>query len=344
MSLLAWRGMPDENGAMRDDHGELVQIGDNDGDMRPSPVLAQVPFGPRSVMSSKWQDLGVAVRRMTTQGGDSLPGGVNVQPGLGIGDPFGPQPSFAGTDLGSPTSPGYGFVAYENDGQGGVRIKHNTVASGSIVGTKPSSVHKGQNVYEVRLGQSVLGSQVDRYAHYAAQLLTGNAVRGEFRILGHDANTLYLQRQNQLSGNHSLPEGLTSVKVLDKFFWVFNGNVQGFSQVYQAGGTQQNPILAPRANIRIGFAFHKDPGNPDLSTPGEDQNRLPKRPGTFLFDMNSPGAIETIRSQHLRYVKWHVLFDTSFQATTNPNFQNNESLGPLSERPQLRMLVTPFRY
>ena len=67
-------------------------------------------------MRGKWVDRGVIVRRMTVQGGDGMPAGVEVQPGLRIGNDFGPQQFFEGTDVGAlPTSPGYGFIAYEND-------------------------------------------------------------------------------------------------------------------------------------------------------------------------------------------------------------------------------------
>ncbi|MHC4898092.1 MAG: Ig-like domain-containing domain [Planctomycetota bacterium] len=338
MALLAWRGIPDENGILRDDNGVIVDIGDNDGDMRPSPVLMPPAFGPRSRMRGKWQDRGVVVRHMTTTGGDGVAGGVNVQPGMKVNDDFGPQQFFAATDVSSPASARYGFIAYEDDGQGGVRIKHSTVASGSIAAAKASAVHKGQSVYEVHLTQSVLGSQQDRYAHYAAQLLAGSTVRGEFRILGHDASTLYLQTDNQLSADDSLPGDITSVRVLDKFFYVFTGNVQGFPETYVDGAGARTPT----ANIQIGFAFHRDPARPDLSTSGEDQNRFPKRLGTFLYDMNSPAAVEAIRSQHMRYVRWDLLFDTVFES--NPRVPTQRSLGPRTKRPELRTLIIPHRF
>jgi hypothetical protein len=223
-------------------------------------------------------------------------------------------------------------------------IKHTTVASGAVLATKETSVHKGQNVYEIRLTQSVLGGQSDRYSHYIAQLLTGSAVRGEFRILGHSANTLYLLPVNELSANDSLPSGVDTVKVLAKFFHVFTGTKEGFSQTYPTTASLTKD-LAPKANIQIGFAFHKDPGKPDLSTPGEDQNRFPKRLGTFLYDLLSPTAVEAVRTQHLRYVQWDLLFDTRFQANPSSSpFQNEETLSPLTPRPEIRRLVIPYRY
>ncbi|MHC4918111.1 MAG: hypothetical protein ACYTKC_00820, partial [Planctomycetota bacterium] len=306
MELLAWRGMPDANGQMRDDDGKAISIGDDEGDMRPTPHLAPAPFGSRSRARRKWVDLGASVRRIVASStGDSLPGGV-YDPGAGkIGEDFGPQPFFAGTDVGVPTDPRYGFVRYENDGQGGVRIVHTPVVTGEVDSAQSTAVHKGQNVYEVRLKTSVLGSQIDRYSHYTAQLLTNGAVRGEFRILGHNDNTLYLFRDNALAADDSLPTDITDVKVLDKFFYVFTGAVEGFPQTYSS--SKDN--LAPRGNVQIGFAFHKDPGKPDLSTPGEDQNRFPKRLGTFVYNLNSASAVEAIRAQHLRYMRWDILFD-----------------------------------
>ena len=98
MELLAWRGMPDENGTLRDDAGQVINIGDDEGDMRPTPFLAPAPFGNRSRARGKWTDLGAAVRRIVSQpAGDSLPGGV-FNPGAGqTGQDFGPQPFFDGT-------------------------------------------------------------------------------------------------------------------------------------------------------------------------------------------------------------------------------------------------------
>jgi hypothetical protein len=280
---------------------------------------------------------------VNTRTGDNLPGGV-YNPGAGTtGEDFGPLPMFKGLYLGATTDPKYGYLDYENDGQGGVRTKHTTVASGTVAGDpRPSSVFKGQNVYEVRLTQSVLGSQDNRYAQYTAQLLTGNAVRGEFRILGHDANKLYLAQENELSADDRLPSGVTNVKVLDKFFHVFTGTVEGFSKTYQSGGNQQNPILAPTSNVQIGFAFHKNPADPDLTTvAGQDQNREPKELGTFLYDL----SIGDLRNKHLRYVQWHLLFNTRFQANgPSSPFQNEDSLGPQTQRPALSELRLLFRY
>lgn len=345
MQLLAWRGLPDESGTLRDDNGQLVNIGDNEGDMRPTPFLAPAPFGNRSRARGKWIDLGAAVRRIVSQSaGDGLPGGV-YDPGAGqTGQDFGPQPFFEGTEVASPSSLQYGFVRYKDDGQGGVVIDYgDPVATGAVFSARSGQVHKGQSVYEVRLTQSVLGSQVDRYSHYTAQLLTGSAVRSEFRILGHNANTLYLRPVNELGGDDSLPSGIDTVKVLAKFFHVFTGTIEGFPQTYKTT-TSPNPNvdLAPRANVQIGFAFHKDPSKPDFSTPGEDQNRFPKRLGTFLYDLRNPGGIETIRLQHLRFVQWDLLFDTQFQ--TDGPVKNEQTLGPQTPQPEIRGLALPYRY
>jgi len=345
MELLAWRGMPDENGTLRNDDGQVVSIGDDEGDMRPTPFLAPAPFGNRSRARSKWADFGGAVRRIVNQPtGDNLPGGV-FNPGVGqTGQDFGPLPFFDGTEVASASDPKYGFIRYKDDGQGGVALDFEEVVAGTVFSARDGQVHKGQNVYEVRLNQSVLGSQRDRYSHYTAQLLTGSAVRGEFRIVGHNTNTLYLLPVNEVGANDSLPTGVDTVKVLAKFFNVFTGTIEGFPQTYPTTASA-NKDLAPKANVQIGFAFHKDPGKPDLSTPGEDQNRFPKRLGTFLYDLHNTTAAEAIRNQHLRYVQWDLLFDTRFQANPSSSpFQNEESLSPQTPRPEVRRLVIPYRY
>ena len=37
--FLAWRGFPNASGVWVDDFGNPTAIGDNEGDMRPSPIL-----------------------------------------------------------------------------------------------------------------------------------------------------------------------------------------------------------------------------------------------------------------------------------------------------------------
>src|SRR5690606_20733578 len=133
---LAWRGMPDANGTMRDDSGNPVTIGNNEGDMRPSPLLMPAPFGTRSRVRSHWLDLGAVDRRNTVPGGDGLPRGVEQQGSLPIGTLYGPLPEFAGV---RPSGSKAGFVQVRDDNLGGVVIDHEVIASGlevaSVVAT-----------------------------------------------------------------------------------------------------------------------------------------------------------------------------------------------------------------
>ncbi len=39
---IAWRGFPDASGVMVDDSGNPTNIGDGDGDIRPTPVLLPI--------------------------------------------------------------------------------------------------------------------------------------------------------------------------------------------------------------------------------------------------------------------------------------------------------------
>ena len=82
-NLLAWRGFPNQLGQGVDDSGAVITIGDNEGDIRPSPILLPVPFAAVSRLRSNWIDTGSSSRRPLA-GDDNLPRGIIEQAAAGV--------------------------------------------------------------------------------------------------------------------------------------------------------------------------------------------------------------------------------------------------------------------
>src|SRR5690606_21332556 len=73
--MLAWRGFPNSAGVFVDDSGVPTAIGDDEGDIRPSPTSLPVAFNSKSRVRSKWIDTGSSQRRDLASD-DDLPRGV----------------------------------------------------------------------------------------------------------------------------------------------------------------------------------------------------------------------------------------------------------------------------
>jgi hypothetical protein len=314
--LLAWRGFPDAAGEFVDDFGTPTAIGDDEGDIRPSPYLLPVPFAAQSRVRSRWIDTG-ATRRRPLTAEDDLPRGIVT----GGGAEPGPSWSFAG-NLDPAQAPG--FAPFRVVGSSAV-VDYATIGPlAAITGADANAHHDGRPAFCVELAENALGA-ADRYRHYEAELRDARgAAVGSFRILAHEGRTLLLE-----PGLTGLPAAATQVQVLAKLFAVETSGTETLGPVRSVGGA-----LLPHANVRIGFAFHQDPA-------AGAAGRFPTDPNRFLYDLADP-AFAAWQQQHGRapFVQWDVTFDIAFDGTENG--LNRVDLA--APRPALRFLRLPMRW
>jgi hypothetical protein len=314
-AILGWRGFPNANGQFVDDFNVPTNIGNNEGDIRPSPILMPVPFSAESRVRSKWIDTGVSKRRELAQP-DGNPAGI-------VGAPAGPTFEFAGIDASASTNRGY--VAYQEAGAG-VTIDYGPPVFGPapIAEADANASYLGALAYSVRLDGVSLG-EANRYAQYEAELLDPvDSVVGSFRIYSHTGSELLLD-----PGFGVLPPSATRLQVRAKFFKVVTSGSEGLGPVYTPVGTTR---VIPNSNIRIGFAFHQDPQAATGRFPADEQQ--------FLHNLNDQAFLDWIATNGApRYVQWDVLFDLTYENNSVP-----PSLNPNSPRPELHFLRLPFRF
>lgn len=321
-ALIGWRGFPNSLGQGVGDNGVPVinyntsaKI-DNEGDIRPAPILLPSPFGTKTRLRSKWIDTGSTARRSLPFGDDGLPRGVTD-----TGNLAGPRYEFAGYRATGQNSTGY--TDYELVGSA-ARPRFTTVVPASSVTQLSTSSFLGTPAYQADLADPVLGDVADRFAGYQAELLSASgAVLGGYRILAHGP------QQVLLATDGALPAAAASLRVQAKFYEIFTNGVEGLGQTY-SGFAGRVPV----ANVRIGFAFHTDPSS--ASAP-----RYPVGAGTFTYDLADPAVQETIRALGATFVQWDVLFDTAFQSLAG---DQPLPLRPDTPRPELRFLRVPVRF
>jgi hypothetical protein len=325
--LLAWRGFPNASGTFVDDLNVPTNIGNNEGDIRPSPTLLPSPLSPKSRARSKWIDTGFAQRRELTAE-DGLARGV-------VGD-SGPTFEFAGLDFAGP-QPGY--IDYQALGNTGTRILYPTVLTPTAVSSVASGAsYLGQPAYRITLANAVLGA-ANRYVQYEAELLnSAGSLLSSHRIVSHDDRELLCAVEGDL-----LATDATQVQIRAKFFKVVTNTAEGLGPVYNSlvnGSTVTTPI----ANLRFGFAFHR---NPQAGLSG----RFPANEQDFVRDLNDPALLAWINSPSNpdgpgvfpRYVMWDVVFDIAYRGNQTPQPQA-PSLSPSTPRPELRFLRLPFKF
>ena len=85
----------------------------------------------------------------------------------------------------------------------------------------------------------------------------------------------------------------------------------------------------PVANVRIGFAFHKDPQSGPTG-------RFPANEQLFVRNLQDPDFLAWVQANGApRYVQWDVIFDMSFAGL---------GLTPSTPRQELHFLRLPFRF
>ncbi|MBK8098192.1 MAG: hypothetical protein IPK26_13855 [Planctomycetes bacterium] len=324
--MLAWRGLPQPDGRRVDDAGNVVDIGANEGDIRPAPQLLPTPISARSRARSRWLPLGAAVRRPLA----APDGGARyLLANGGNGAVPGPQFSFAGTTTNAAVG-GPGWVAFDVVGGRALAAAPAVLSTpAGIARAEVGIVHRGQAAHRIELSEAALGELSDRYAHYRVEIadVAGNAL-GSFRILAHEAQSLVV------AATAPWPQGAGRLQVRAHFFDVDVDGSEGLGAVTGTGNA-----ATPAANVRIGFAFHRN--SPAAVQSGEDPDRYPSRVGEFVHDLADPAVAEAVRRFGASWVQWDVLFDIAWSRSPNdPQYR----LSPGSLRPSLRNLVLPFRF
>ena len=333
--LLAWRGFPNENGILVGDNGQEINIGANEGDIRPSPILLPVPYSSKTRARSQWLDMGAAERRPVLAGQGAR--GIIQEPARGLF--AGPTYEFSGVQFGGATGQTDGYVDY-NELPGGlsVAIDYPTMLANraSITDAQPGQTSLGIPVYQVQVtgAPELIGTTPDnRYANYQAELFDNNGtVVGSFRIVEHVSTLGATDATVSLSAaDGALPANATQLQVLAKFFRIDTEGSEGLGSTYRGFASAE---AVPVSNVRIGFAFHQDPADP-LS------ERFPSDPTEFAYNLADPAIQEQIRNLGMRYVQWDVTFDVAYKTRPEdvpPPFSST------SPRPQLEWLRLPFQF
>ncbi|MEM7198807.1 MAG: hypothetical protein AAF628_00975 [Planctomycetota bacterium] len=357
IDYIAWRGFINAAGRWVDDDGndtyaaEAVTEGD-EGDIRPAPVLLPSPISHFSRVRSKWLDTGSSVRRPFSVSGGGGPRTINESGVFQAGPTYG----FAGTNPGGTTARDAwaGYLDYTQAGLGIALVGDVVVAPTTISSVTSDATFQGAPSYRIALTQGALGADQDRYAQYQAQLIdAANQQLGEYRILAHDERTLELSPDQ---GPLPVDLGGLRVRVVAKFVRVRTNGAPGLGPTYSVPVLTGGVRTMPTANVRVGFAFHKDPTSPDFdpADPTRDLNRLPAELGTFLYDLADATVQEQVRTfaggpttgmgPGAPFVMWDVLFNTRFSEDEVNNTAAGNLLSPSSPRPEVTTLVLPYRF
>ena len=299
------------------------------GDIRPVPKLLPVPFSRYSQARTRWIDTGASKRREASSGARAMQGGLP-----------GPEYYFAGLHT---TGPAAGYLKTDTSSGLYAAPEHEFPGSlkrAQVLELVPSSgMRRGVTVHEVRLAPSLLPADGSLAQQRLRLHGTSDAVLGEFRIIDHDGERLYLD-----ASEGKLPNGADQCSIVRKFFEVVTEGTEGLGRIYerQVGQTtERHPI----ANVQFGFAFHLDPSMPDLATSNGkriDRNRFPQDLEEFLHDLETPSARETLRKLQFPFAKVMVRFNRDFEAS-NPAIERG-ALDPDAPQPQLNFIVLPYRY
>ncbi|MCA8974654.1 MAG: hypothetical protein KDC98_08025, partial [Planctomycetes bacterium] len=317
VQALAWRGFYNSQGREVDDSNVETNIGANEGDIRPSPILMPTPFASKTRLRSHWIDTGASSRRRLVAA-DGLARGKVV----GVDAPAdGPTYAFAGT------VPGTGYVDYSIAGELAT-IVAPPVGAPIAVQSVATETYRGEEVYQVELATNALGTVVDLYVQDDAELLNGAGVSlGSFRIVQHSNRVLRLSTE---SG--ALPAGVASVQLRQRYISIVTNGVPGLGGTYP-GSVPQTRV--PQSNLRIGFAFHQ---NPSTTSTG---SRYPTTEGEYLYNLSDSQVQTIIQGMAMPFIQYDLLFDGEFQSVSG---DRPLPLGPDTPRPELHFLRVPFRF
>lgn len=314
--LLAWRGFPDGTGASFDDFGQVVDLGKDEGDIRPAPILLPAPFGPRSRARSHWIDTGRSDRRALAAP-DAFARGVVV----GNGVIAGPRFEFMVPD------PATGFAAWTPTSPSTLRLAAPVVVpSTPLASVDAQATFHGAPAYRLHLATAAL-PVVDRYRNYEVELQDpGETVLARYRILAHDERELLVE-----PGAELLPTNASMLRIVARFFDITTNGIEGLLPRPSSGAGG----LVPQANVRVGFAFHTDPSNANPLAgrypPTSEQH--------FVQDLADPQLLLWLAANQPRFVQWDITFDVAFDGGTGaPRL----TISP--PRLALQSLRLPFRF
>lgn len=281
--FLGWSGFRADDGSRRDDFGTLITALGGQGDIRPAPLLLPLPFSTDGTARarSRWLPLGARQRRALTASDGGSRGVIGSV--LRFESPLRSD----------------GFVPFSLAGSFGRNV-------GAAVFTTPVAVSRietdvpfrGGRAHRVVLASAVsLGTDVDRYAGYVAEMIEG-ASRTWLRVVASDRDVLWLDAEDPM------PTTATAVQIRASFVDLASPEVPI--------GTEGQGAAAPLANARIGFAFHR---HPDAATTGSvDPDRLPNDPREWLFDLGDPALAPMLRAFGPSHVQWDVRFESGVDA------------------------------
>ncbi|MEZ5963391.1 MAG: hypothetical protein R3F56_06040 [Planctomycetota bacterium] len=329
-TLLGWRGYraSPNNQTRIDDLGATITISENGfgiGDIKPSPVLLPVPFGPLSRAVSEPLDLG-RVDRLPT----NVAQGVRaiIERGTSSGDPFtnllaGPTYAFDGTSW-PETSSYQGYLAYDANGAQTAPVVAGSASA--VARVVADAEYNSRPAYRVELATSnaVLAQIPGRYTGYLAQLLgAGGGIVAELRVLGHDGTTIHLDP----SGDALPSTAVTTVQLVASFVAVETNGARGLGPAVSG---------VPQANVRIGFAFYKDATDP--------ATRFPTSGFEYGLNVANSDLVRALRAEQYRYVQYDIVFNTLFSPTAVNNIDTTRKLRPSLPRPVVKELVLPFQF
>ncbi|PIE24364.1 MAG: hypothetical protein CSA62_03525 [Planctomycetota bacterium] len=302
------------------------------GDIRPNPVIMPVPFSQYSQARTRWISTGASVRREASSGARA------VSPGT-----HGPEYFFSGLNKSGKAA---GYI--RTNPSSGIYRPAKVQLAGKVETVVIKSLRdngekfRGQSAHVLEIGSDLLPTD-GSLSNYQLRLYdsVGTELR-DFRILGHDTDTLWLA-----ASSGSAPANAAKFSILDKFFEVITNGNEGLGATYIHGpvGNQQR---FPTANIQVGFAFHKDPANPDFFTQNGqrfDRKRFPQNLNEFVFDLESKGLTsnrEKLRQLSYPFAKIMVRFNTDYNEA-DPTI-SRAGVGPNNSKPGLRFVLLPYRY
>jgi hypothetical protein len=310
-----------------------------DGDIRPDPTLLPVSYGRFSAAVTKWRSTLFTERqeKLNPQVDDSRV--IDSQLGTSGPEWYFSQLQTSGT--------GKGYLATD-DTSGALLFPPQTLLGGKTKAGIESfrnngAVHYGTQAHVVRLDGTYLNDPLKggwSFANYRAKLFDGNGSQvGEYRILAHDDRELMLE-----AGIAPLPEGIKTLSVHAKFIGLETEGAEGLGKTY--GITQGvTTKYYPLANLRVGFAFHKNPAEPDI-TGNEDANRFPKTLGTYLYELDLTNAAvrEQLRKLHYRFARAEMRFNLNYNPESPDTTPGPNPVQPGVERPGIRFLNLPYRF
>ena len=332
----------DNTGNVQDDN--IVVLDANDvpqpktprlfkGDIRPDPILLPATFGRNSSWISRYVSLGSSVRRVV-----SSADGVRATTAVPVHDAtdkyYGPDYYFAGL-IQSGNSAGYLRTDDANGRFDFEALKFGGLDRFAIASREENATsYRGLTVHRVTLGNSPLPTD-SSLTNYSLRLYNvSGATTGDHRILSHSGNEVLVDARDGL-----LASDATSVGIVPKFFEVVTDGNEGLGQSYLAVVNGRD-LYYPIANVQIGFAFHKDPANPNIQN-GKDLNRFPQDVSDFLYDLESDGPNslrEELRKLHYPFAKMKVRFNLNYDFASPDTSPGPNPVNSLSQRPALRFV------